>query len=156
MNSDFLHTTLGKLGTPVFRLGLAASYRPGRQAVYRALDEGVNYLFYFGFDTQMTRVVREVVRPRREQYVLATGAYNYIWAHQGLRRTLERRLKQERPSSLDTLARRRLAALESALERASGARLGVCERCGGRIAVARLRALPGTTLCVRCARGAEA
>jgi len=69
---------------------------------------------------------------------------------------LERRLKHERPSSLDTLARRRLAALESALERASGARLGVCERCGGRIAVARLRALPGTTLCVRCARSAEA
>ncbi len=94
MNSDFLQTTLGKLGTPVFRLGLSATYRPGKQAIYRALDEGINYLFYFGFDTQMTRVVREIVQPRRDQYVLATGAYNYIWAHQNLRRTLERRLKQ--------------------------------------------------------------
>jgi acetoin utilization protein AcuB len=72
------------------------------------------------------------------------------------RERLERRLRHERASSLDTLARRRLAALELALERSAGARLGACERCGGRIAVARLRALPGTTLCIRCARTGEA
>jgi len=68
---------------------------------------------------------------------------------------LARRL-EEGPRSLDGPARRRLAALERALERAGRSALGACERCGGRIALARLRALPGTTLCVRCARTGEA
>lgn len=54
----------------------------------------MNYFFYFGFDVQMTRALREVVRSQREQFVLATGAYNYVWTHQNLRRTLERRLRQ--------------------------------------------------------------
>ncbi len=46
----------------------------------------------------------------------------------------------------------RLRDLEHALGRAAQGRLTTCERCGGSIPVARLRALPGTTLCVRCAR----
>ena len=48
-------------------------------------------------------------------------------------------------------AERRVAAIESALDRAEQGRLGVCERCGGEIPVPRLRAMPGTTLCVACA-----
>jgi len=99
MQENFLATTVS--GTPVFRLGLAASYRPGKRAVYRALEEGVNYLFYFGFDTQMTAAIRDVVKRERERYVLATGAYNYIWWHQDLRRTLERRLKQAQTDYID-------------------------------------------------------
>lgn len=46
----------------------------------------------------------------------------------------------------------RLRALDHALRRADQGRLTTCERCNGTIPVARLRALPGTTLCVRCAR----
>jgi acetoin utilization protein AcuB len=46
----------------------------------------------------------------------------------------------------------RLRDLEHALGRARQGRLFTCERCNGAIPVARLRALPGTTLCVRCAR----
>jgi acetoin utilization protein AcuB len=53
---------------------------------------------------------------------------------------------------LDALAARRLAALDHALDRAGQGTLGACERCGGRIPPARLRALPGTALCVACAR----
>jgi RNA polymerase-binding transcription factor DksA len=53
---------------------------------------------------------------------------------------------------LDALAARRLAALDHALDRAARGTLGVCERCGGRIPPVRLRALPGTVLCVACAR----
>lgn len=53
---------------------------------------------------------------------------------------------------LDALAARRLAALDHALDRAGRGVLGVCEGCGGAIAPARLRALPGTSLCVGCAR----
>jgi len=56
---------------------------------------------------------------------------------------------------LAELAARRLRALEHALERAEQGKLGHCEGCGGRIAEARLRALPGTTHCIRCARERE-
>ena len=79
MTQDFLRVPLGKIGTPVCRIGLSATYRPGRETIFKALDEGLNYFFFFGFDTQMTSVLRETLLGRRDQYVLATGAYNYIW-----------------------------------------------------------------------------
>ncbi|MEO8597921.1 MAG: aldo/keto reductase [Candidatus Solibacter sp.] len=101
MTQDFLRVPLGKLGTPVSRIGLSASYRPGRETVFKALDEGLNYFLYFGFDNHMTRVLREVLPGRREQFVLATGAYNLIWGHQNLRKTLERRLRQLRTDYID-------------------------------------------------------
>lgn len=101
MTRDFLRVPLGKLGTPVCRIGLSATYRPGRQTVFKALDEGLNYFLYFGFDNHMTSVLREMLVGRREQFVLATGAYNYIWGHQDLRRTLERRLRQMRADYID-------------------------------------------------------
>jgi aryl-alcohol dehydrogenase-like predicted oxidoreductase len=101
IQSDFLRAPLGRLGTPVCRLGLSASYRPGRATVHKALDEGLNYFFYFGCDGQMTGVLRDAIRSRREQYVLATGAYNYILWQQNLRRTLEKRLRQMRTDYID-------------------------------------------------------
>jgi CBS domain-containing protein/RNA polymerase-binding transcription factor DksA len=58
-------------------------------------------------------------------------------------------------SSLDALAARRLAALDRALDHARQGRLSVCDGCGGAISLPRLRALPGTTLCIDCARAAE-
>lgn len=56
-----------------------------------------------------------------------------------------------------TLARRekverRIRAIEGALERANSGTYGICERCGRRIQVERLAALPFTTLCIECAR----
>jgi len=101
MVHEFARSSLGKVSPNVFRLGLAASYRPGKKAIQKALDEGVNYLFYFGFDTQMTGVLREVVQKDREKYIVATGAYNYIWTYQNLRRTLEKRLRQLRTDYID-------------------------------------------------------
>ena len=101
MEQDFLRAPLAQLGTPVCRIGLSASYRPGRHTVYKALDEGLNYFFFYGIDSQMTGVLRESIHSRRDQYVLATGAYNYIFAHQNLRRTLERRLRQTRTDYID-------------------------------------------------------
>lgn len=94
MMHDFTHASLGKVSGNVFRLGLAASYWPGKKAIYKAIDEGVNYFFYFGFDMQMVAVLRDVLRKDREKYVIATGAYNWIWTHQDIRRTLEKRLRQ--------------------------------------------------------------
>lgn len=101
MLHDFAHASVGKISNNVYRLGLSASYWPGKQAVYKALDEGVNYFFYFGFDLQMVGVLRDVVRRDRERYVVATGAYNYIWTYQNLRRTLEKRLRQLRTDYID-------------------------------------------------------
>jgi CBS domain-containing protein len=57
--------------------------------------------------------------------------------------------------ALDELATRRVAALDRALDRAARGELGVCSQCGGDIPLPRLRALPGTTLCIACARGAR-
>ena len=57
--------------------------------------------------------------------------------------------------TLDGLAARRLEAIDRALDHAAQGRLGVCDRCGGRIPPARLRALPGTTVCIDCARRGE-
>ncbi len=99
--SAFLRGTLGRTGIGVHRLGLAASYRPGKKTVYKAIDEGLDYFFYFGIDKQMTGVLREAMKGRREQFVVATGAYNYIWWRQDMRRTLEKRLRQLRTDYID-------------------------------------------------------
>ena len=50
MQDTSMHTVLGKTGITVSRLGLSASYRPGKQTIYKALNEGVNYFFGYGFD----------------------------------------------------------------------------------------------------------
>jgi aryl-alcohol dehydrogenase-like predicted oxidoreductase len=101
MVEDFAHATLGKLGCRVFRLGLSGTYRPGKQAIHQALDAGVNYLFFYGFDSQTIGVLRDVMPGNREKYVAATGAYNLIWTRQDFRRTLEKRLRQLRTDYID-------------------------------------------------------
>jgi len=58
-------------------------------------------------------------------------------------------------ASLEALAARRLAAIDRALDHARLGRLSVCDGCGGAISLPRLRALPGTTRCIACARAAE-
>ena len=85
----------------VCRLGLSASYRPGERAVRRALDEGINYLFGYAFDTQMTRVVRSLNADRRERICLATGGYNWIVWHPSLRKSLENALRRLRTDYID-------------------------------------------------------
>jgi len=101
MTQDFLHSTFGHTGIPLFRLGMSATYRPGRDAVHTALDAGVNFFFCYGFDTHMTRALRELSATQRERYVVATGAYNLILGHTSIRRTLEKRLRQLRTDYLD-------------------------------------------------------
>lgn len=56
---------------------------------------------------------------------------------------------------LAELAARRLRAIEHALEREESGDFGTCESCQRPIPEGRLRALPGTTLCIRCARDKE-
>jgi aryl-alcohol dehydrogenase-like predicted oxidoreductase len=94
MERSFTHATLGRTGIPVHRLGLSASYLPGRKTIDRAVDAGLNYFFCYGFDFQMVRALREILKKDRERYVVATGPYNLIWGHTDVRRTLEKRLRQ--------------------------------------------------------------
>jgi len=101
MNNSFLHSTLGQTGLAVHRLGLSASYRPGKETVFKAADAGVNFFFGYGVDTQMTAAVREIVRTQRERFVLATGAYNFVIGYPNLRRTLEKRLRQFKTEYID-------------------------------------------------------
>ncbi len=94
MTSDFTHTTLGRTGLQVHRLGFAATYRPGRNVVRTALDRGINYFFGYGFDTHLTKTLRELPASERQKLVISTGAYNLIVGYPNLRRSLEKRLRQ--------------------------------------------------------------
>ncbi|MDP8238446.1 MAG: aldo/keto reductase [Candidatus Hatepunaea meridiana] len=101
MDQDFLYTELPNINIPVHRLGLSATNRPGRKTIYKAVDEGLNLFFCYGFDTQMTSVMRDVVKTGRDRFVLLTGAYNLIVGHPNLRRTLEKRLRQLNTDYID-------------------------------------------------------
>jgi aryl-alcohol dehydrogenase-like predicted oxidoreductase len=94
-------TALGASGLSVSRLGLSATYRPGERTVRRALDEGVNYLFAFGVDTQMNRVIRGLTADQREKVVIATGGYNWLVWHPPLKTSLEHALRRLRTDYID-------------------------------------------------------
>ncbi len=96
---DSLHTTLGRTGLRVFRLGLSARYRPGEVALRAGIEAGINYLFWFYWDQQMVRVLREVLPGRREKYVVATGVGNFgNWV---IRRGLESCLRRLQTDYID-------------------------------------------------------
>ena len=115
---DFSHATLGGLGRRVFRLGFSASYRPGKPVVHRALDAGVNVFFGYGFDWQLTGVLRELPSSRRQQLVYVTGAYNLLWWHPNLRRSLEKRLRQLHTDYIDCFLLLGVMGKEKFLDRA--------------------------------------
>jgi len=101
MESSLPLRPFGSTGIMVSPLGLSASYRPGKHAVQVATDEGINFYFAFGIDTQMASGLSEILPARREQLVLATGAYNYIWWAQDVRKTFEKRLRQFNTDYID-------------------------------------------------------
>lgn len=98
---DFSQAVLGRTGIRVCRLGLSASYWPGKKAIYKAVDSGINFLFLFGIDRQMVTVLRDLFQRHRHELVVTTGAYNYVWARQNVRRAFERRLRQLRTDHID-------------------------------------------------------
>ena len=93
MVEDFTHATLGQTGPKVFRLGLSGTYRPGKEAIHKAIDEGVNFFFCYNFDGQLIKTLREIGKTRRESFVVATGSYNFMSFHPNIRRTVEKRLR---------------------------------------------------------------
>jgi len=102
MPDDFKHAVLGRTGLKVCRLGLAGTYRPGKEAIHKALDAGINYFFFFGIDTQLIKVLRDAIPARRrEDFVLASGGGNLIFKSQNLRKSVERRLRQLKTDYID-------------------------------------------------------
>ena len=99
--TTFQHRPLGKTGIVVSPLGLSASYYPGGEAVDTAVEAGVNLFFAFGVDVQMIRALRRLMPSHRSKFVLVTGAYNYIWWAQDVRKTFEKRLRQFKTDYID-------------------------------------------------------
>lgn len=60
--------------------------------------------------------------------------------------------QNELNSQLKALESRELVQIERAIELIREGRYGRCEVCGGRIPIARLKALPYTLMCVECQR----
>lgn len=116
--ASFQYATLGGLDRTVFRLGLSASYRPGKDAVRRALEAGVEVFFCYGFDRQMTHVLRDLAPSERQRLVYVTGAYNLRWWHPNLRRSLEKRLRQLRTDYIDVFLFLGASGKERFLDRA--------------------------------------
>jgi RNA polymerase-binding protein DksA len=56
-----------------------------------------------------------------------------------------------RIAGLDAEAEQRLRAIDAAQRRIDDGTYGICESCGKRIPVARLRVRPAATMCVDCA-----
>ena len=63
--------------------------------------------------------------------------------------------QDEISSKLAEVESRELANIENALERMKSGSYGLCEVCNGKIAMARLTALPYATFCIDCQRAAE-
>ncbi len=99
--SDFHNTVLGRTRLKLSRIGLSASYRPGKKTIFRAVDEGLNYFFCFGIDNQMHSALREILKSDREKYVIASGGGNLYHTSQNLKKSLEKRLKQVKTDYLD-------------------------------------------------------
>jgi aryl-alcohol dehydrogenase-like predicted oxidoreductase len=96
---SFSYATLGRTGQHVFRLGLSGSYRPGEAALREGIEAGMNYLFWYYWDRQMTRVLRQVLPADRERYLVATGVGNLgPWL---MRRGLEGCLRRLRTDYID-------------------------------------------------------
>jgi aryl-alcohol dehydrogenase-like predicted oxidoreductase len=101
LDERFTHCQFGPHAPRVLRLGFSASYRPGADVVRRALDAGINFLFCYGWDQQMIRVLRELSPAQRQQCVIATGAFNFRLGRPNVRKTLEKRLRQLRTDYID-------------------------------------------------------
>jgi RNA polymerase-binding protein DksA len=59
-------------------------------------------------------------------------------------------VERERDLALSASARQAVEEIDRALERMKTNEYGICERCGKRISVARLEALPYAALCIEC------
>ncbi len=96
---DFLHTTLGRTGQRVFRVGLSGSYCRNDRAIRAGIEAGINYVFFYRWHRRTVRVLREVLPGNREKYIVTTGMANLgKWL---IRRALESSLRDLHTDYID-------------------------------------------------------
>jgi acetoin utilization protein AcuB len=130
--------------TDALRALVAGKSAPEARPSGRALDLE---LLHAELRAERERIARQLERARGVERTAAAPADSRTDRVE----EAERRTELAVDEPLTALAQRRLETIDRALGRARLGRLGVCEKCGGEIPVARLRALPGATLCLRCA-----
>src|SRR5512143_3938390 len=88
---SFDRAVLGRTGLPVCRLGLAASYGVPAAAVERAIERGVNYLYWGSLRTKAFGQALRNASSRRESLVLVIQSYTR--AASLMARSVERALR---------------------------------------------------------------
>lgn len=101
MIKNYFLSNIKSLNIPVNRIGLSATNRPGKETIFKALDEGINFFFCFGIDSQMIKVLKNLSKSLREQIIIATGAYNYKYFYQDVIKTFYKRSKQLNTDYID-------------------------------------------------------
>ncbi len=75
MTDTFTHRFVPALGRPVMRLGLACNYGIDAPGFEKALERGVEYVFWTSMRTgHLREPLRNALRTRRDRMVLAAGA----------------------------------------------------------------------------------
>jgi aryl-alcohol dehydrogenase-like predicted oxidoreductase len=96
------HTTLGRTGLQISRIGLAGGYGVPATAVEKAFHEfGINYFYWVSRKPGMRDALRELAKKGRESLVIAVQSYD----HGGffLRRSVEKALRELGTDYIDIL-----------------------------------------------------
>jgi aryl-alcohol dehydrogenase-like predicted oxidoreductase len=80
---SFERTVLGRTGLAVGRLGVAASYGVPGEAVERAFEQGVNYLYWGSMRSATFGDALRRLAPRRERLVLVVQSYSRLAGYLG-------------------------------------------------------------------------
>ena len=100
-SNEFSERELGAVKKRVCRMGVATNYGLDGRGFARALDHGVNYVFWTSFRSgDITPVFVEKLKADRERYVIATGP-TVGWFGGGYRRGVEKALKTLKVDYLD-------------------------------------------------------
>jgi DnaK suppressor protein len=108
-----------------------------------------------------TQALARQMRDRRERIFteVADAEDDLRWIAEDRESELEERAQEERAARLlarlDDRGKQEIEEIDEALRRISAGTYGICEGCGGQIALERLEALPATRLCIDCARDEE-
>jgi RNA polymerase-binding protein DksA len=112
-------------------------------------------------DAEVRASLAEELRRQRAALLkeVADTEFDLQFIAQDRESELEERAQEERAARLlarlDDRSRRAIDAIHAALQRMIDGAYGRCADCEGPIPIARLQALPATTLCVACARRQE-
>ena len=87
----YTHAVLGRTGREVLRLGISASYGVPGDAVERAFEQGVNYIYWGSARRDSFGAALRRLAPRREQFVLVIQSYTRAASLMGW--SLERALR---------------------------------------------------------------